>query len=366
MAYAGEFVFTFLFDLGGEVRLPDAGKLLATVESAERIEPGKSAPTYVQIVRPATLRYAPRKVETDFGAFDASIEAHVYGIGAIAVVVRLPFRHASLADVNAASHLRPTSGPNFEGMAREVVENLRATLAPALVETYDAPVEPEPYQVIVLTETDVPATELFATQRQILAGLVAGERRPERLSADEVRDNLRTWFSYYEGDLVIVDWERALVIEPTGKYDDVLSVMETANLELLELRAYDKYLDRVLERAYGDLTRFYGRGGLFRSARNVQEELSEARIDLVRVTDTINNIGKIFGDYYLAKLHVGLTERFHLNEWEAIVREKMATLNELYTLASHEVEHRRGMALETTVVVLFVMDLLLIYLVSGK
>jgi hypothetical protein len=200
---------------------------------------------------------------------------------------------------------------------------------------------------------------------RLLAGIVASERRPERLSDEEVHDNLRTWFRYYVDDLVIVDWDRALVVEPSGKYDDVLTVMETANLELLELRAYDRYLDTVLEEAYEDLTRFYGRGGLFRSARNVQEELSNARIDLVRVTDTINNIGKIFGDYYLAKLHVGLAERFHLKEWETIVREKMATLNELYTLASHEVEHRRGMAIELSIVALFIVDLVLIYMVSG-
>ncbi|MEA3199532.1 MAG: hypothetical protein QOE90_960 [Thermoplasmata archaeon] len=364
MAYAGEFVFTFLFDLGGEIRMSDATRLLATVETAERIEPGKSAPSYVQIVRPLTLRYAPRKLETTHGAFDVAIEAHVYAIGAIAVVLRLPFRFASIREVNDASHLRPREGANFEGIAREIMGTLEPRMRASLVETYDAPVEPEPYQVIVLTETDLPARELFTLERQALAGLVAGERRPERLSADEVADNLRTWFSYYQDDLVVADWERALVIEPSGKYDDVLSVMESANLELLELRAYDRYLDLVLERAYDDLTRFYGRGGLFRSARNIQEELSEARIDFVRVTDSINNIGKIFGDYYLAKLHVGLTERFHLSEWESIVREKMQTLNELYTLASHEVEHRRGMALESIVVVLFIMDLVLIYLVS--
>jgi hypothetical protein len=270
-----------------------------------------------------------------------------------------------LREVNEASHLRPLDGTSFEGIARDLVDTLRLRLAPALHETYESTVEPEPYQVIVLTETDLPAHQLFTEERILLAGLVTGERKPERLSVDEVRDNLRSWYTYYADDLVIVDWDRALIVEPSGKYDDVLRVIESANLELLELRAYDKYLDAVLERSYDDLSRFYGRGGLFRSARNVQEELSEARIDLVRVTDTINNIGKIFGDYYLAKLHLGLAERFHLNEWESIVREKMATLNELYTLASHEVEHRRGIALETIVVVLFVMDLFLIYLVSG-
>jgi len=239
-------------------------------------------------------------------------------------------------------------------------------VGPALIETYTADVDPETYMVIVITESPRPALELLEKERQLLAGLVAGEKRPERLSEEEVKDNLRTWFRYYEDDLVVVDWDRALVIEPSGKYDDTLSVMETANLELLELRVYDRYLDSVLEEAYEDISRFYGRGGLFRSARGVQEDLSNARIDLVRVTDSINNIGKIFGDYYLAKLHLGLTERFHLPEWETIVREKMATLNELYQLASHEVEHRRGMALELSVVALFVLDILIIVLLSFR
>ena len=364
-AYRGEFVFTFLHDLGGEVRLGDAARLLASVQSGDRVEPTKSAPPYVELARPLRLRLPDRRLATDQGDVDVLVDAHVYAIGAIGVRFRIPFTLPDLEAVSRASHLRPREGPNLEGLSREVADRLTSTLREALVETYDADVDPESYLVIVLTETSRPARELFEKEAQTLAGIVANERRPERLSDEEVRDNLRTWYRYYEDDLVVVDWDRALVIEPSGKYDDVLTVMETANLELLELRAYDRYLDKVLEDAYEDITRFYGRGGLFRSARGVQEDLSNARIDLVRVTDTINNIGKIFGDYYLAKLHLGLAERFHLREWENIVREKMATLNELYTLASHEVEHRRGIAVEMMIVALFVVDLVLIYLVSG-
>lgn len=364
-AYRGELVFTFLHDLGGEVNLTEAARILASAPRAERAETGKSAPSYVELIRSLFLRYPTRRLATDKGDFDVHVEARVYGIGAVGFRFRIPFSLPDLAAVSDVSHLRPREGPNLEGLSRQMAEELAATLRPTLVETYHASVDPESYLVIVLTETDAPATMLLQKEARLLAGIVASERRPERLSDEEVRDNLRTWYSYYQDDLVIVDWDRALVVEPGGKYEDVLAVTEAANLELLELRAYDRYLDQILERAYADLTRFYGRGGLFRSARHVQEELSNARIDLVRVTDAINNIGKIFGDYYLAKLHMGLGERFHLREWETIVREKMATLNELYTLASHEVEHRRGIAVELMIIALFVIDLVLIYMVSG-
>lgn len=361
--YKGELVFTFLYDLGGEVKLADVATLVKGLR-AERVEPSKNAPPYVDLARPLAYRYPERVIETPRGEEKLHVEARVYGIGAVSVALRLPFEAKDLREVNELTFLKPAKVPGLDAIAREIAESIAGTLDEALVERYVAAVDPEAYLAVVLTQTPVPAMELFEKERQMLAGIVAGERRPERLSAEEVRDNLRTWFRYYEDDLVVVDWERALVLEPSGKYEDVLTVMEIANLELLELRVYDKYLDAVLEEAYEDITRFYGRGGLFRSARGVQEELSNARIDLVRVTDAINNIGKIFGDYYLAKLHVGLAERFHLNEWEAIVREKMATLNELYTLASHEVEHRRGMALEAMIVLLFLLDLALLFLLS--
>ncbi|HVM45720.1 MAG TPA: hypothetical protein VM582_07265 [Candidatus Thermoplasmatota archaeon] len=364
--YVGELVFTYLYDLGGEVRLQDAARLVSRFPEAERVEPRKSAPAYVALARPLLFRYPTRTIDTDRGVLQVDFEARIYAIGAISVSARVPFELASLEAVNDLTYVRLPDGYSVEALAKSVATEIEESIRDALVETYPIDVEPESYLVIALTQTSRPAKELLEKEAQMLAGILAGERRPERLSEEEVEDNLRTWYRYYEDDLVVVDWERALIIEPRGKYDDVLAVMEAANLELLELRAYDRYLDTVLEEAYEDISRFYGRGGLFRSARNVQEELSDARIDLVRVTDAINNIGKIFGDYYLAKLHLGLAERFHLKEWETIVREKMATLNELYTLASHEVEHRRGVVLESMIVLLFIVDLVLIFLVSGK
>ena len=363
--YVGELVFSYLYDVGGEVKLQEAARLIARMPEAERVEPRKSAPPYVALARPLLFRYPTRTIDTDKGVMQADFEARIYAIGAVSVTVRVPFELPTLQAVNDLTFMRLPDGYAFEALAKGVAKDIEESIREALVETYTADVEPEAYLVIALTQTGRPAIEVFEKEAQTLAGMLAGEKRPERLAEEEVRDNLRTWYRYYEDDLVVVDWDRALIIEPSGKYDDVLAVMEAANLQLLELRVYDKYLDDVLEESYDDISKFYGRGGLFRSARGVQEDLSDARIDLVRVTDTINNIGKIFGDYYLAKLHLGLAERFHLKEWENIVREKMATLNELYTLASHEVEHRRGIVLEGMIVLLFVVDLVLIYLVSG-
>ena len=49
--------------------------------------------------------------------------------------------------------------------------------------------------------------------------------------------------SYYEHDLVVVDWDAALVIDEPSQFDQTLYLMELANLQLAELEAYDRILD---------------------------------------------------------------------------------------------------------------------------
>lgn len=366
----GEVVYSFIYDLGAEVDLKRVGEILNSRPESERPEIRKTAPKYVDLPRPLTLRLRPVTHETTLGPRTFDVQARVFGIGAVSVTLKLafdvpdlaalvPFGTVKLVDAQAKER-------EIETVTREILERMRPDLEPALVEHYPGAIEPETYVVFAVQDpAPYDAASLLQKERQALAGLLAGEPDWKRLSREEVEDNLRYWFRYYEDDLVVVDWDYALVVEPTGKWGDVLYVCELANLQLLELRAYDRYLDGVLDKAYADLERFLGRKGLFQSAREIQKDLSDARIDLTRVTDEINNIGKIFGDWYLAKLHLGLTSRFHLPEWESIVREKMEALDGLYGLATHEVEHRRSMFLEALIVLLFVIDLVLIYLVSA-
>src|SRR4029077_10603846 len=56
-----------------------------------------------------------------------------------------------------------------------------------------------------------------------------------------------------------------------------LDVMELANLELLEFRTYDAYLDDRLDEAFDALDRLWAPRGLFRSARNVARHFRTAR-----------------------------------------------------------------------------------------
>jgi len=137
-------------------------------------------------------------------------------------------------------------------------------------------------------------------------------------------------------------------------------VMELANLQLAELEAYDRILDNALDRAYRDLSTRSMRG-----RASILRELREIRIDLARFSDELSNITKFFGDWHLARIYENISARFHLADWHRTIDDKLQTLDDLYQLLNHDQTNRWMLILETTIVLLFIIDLVAL-LFGGK
>ncbi len=133
--------------------------------------------------------------------------------------------------------------------------------------------------------------------------------------------------------------------------------MELANVQLAELEAYDRILDNALERSYRDLSE-----RSVRSRRDVLRELRDIRIDLARFNDELSNITKFFGDWHLARVYENVSARFHLGDWHRSIGGKLKTLDDLYQLLKHDQNNRWMLILEITIVLLFVIDLVILFL----
>ena len=94
----------------------------------------------------------------------------------------------------------------------------------------------------------------------------------------------------------------------------------------------------------------------------MQRELREIRIDLARFSDELSNITKFFGDWHLARIYQGLSQRFHLGDWHRTIDEKLKTLDNLYQLLQHDQSNRWMLMLEATIVLLFIVDLILLFM----
>ena len=181
----------------------------------------------------------------------------------------------------------------------------------------------------------------------------------DQLSEAQVAESLRICRSFSRSDLVVIDWDSSLVIELDAYAEDVLYVLELANLQLEEFRTMDRRLDQHLERAYRDVEKKWS--AFFGPPRSILKWLRRFRVDVTKLADEVSHITKFIGDWHLARVYLGASERFHLAQWQQSVEKRLSQLDEVYQLIQADVYERRMLWLEVAIVVLFVIDLLAIF-----
>src|SRR2546427_5939669 len=80
-------------------------------------------------------------------------------------------------------------------------------------------------------------------------------------------------------------------------------------------------------------------------------------MDLGEASFQVDNISKLWGDWFLGKVYRACAKKFELDSWRMNVEEKMKDLSEIYEVAEAELEARRLLILEFLVVLLFIVDL---------
>jgi len=241
--------------------------------------------------------------------------------------------------------------------------SLLPRIAPALDNPHSADVA-EDYTIVQLDklEGDPPARAL--AQRGDLPHVILGEDPARRLSLTERRDVLRHRFSYYTDDLAVIDWNSALVYDPSGS-TDIADVLELATAQLLELRYYDAQLDRELKIVY-DLLALDARrstlGRLFGSKyAALSQRVAKTMLEVGEFTERAENALKVVGDFFLARIYTDAVQQFRIPQWQSAVYRKLESLGQVYALLKGEVDIKRSQMLELTIVLLIVGEILLFF-----
>jgi hypothetical protein len=283
-------------------------------------------------------------------------------VGAISITVSVPFEVDRLEDLVAFHDLRFNDGTWLYDEVRALAEQVRQELAKYYVRPVPQIGDEEAYTVFCINGplknkdgSIVAAEDWMQEHRRAVAGLLTEERDPKCLSVQEAEESSAKFFSYYESDIVVIDWDAAVIVDEPRYFDEVLYIMELANLQLTELEAYDRMLDEAVERSYRDMA---GARKFWRlKIGPVQRDLRELRIDLARLSDELSNITKFFGDWHLARIYQGLSQRLHLSDWHRTIDEKLKTLDDLYQLLRSDQTNRWMLVLEATIVALFVIEI---------
>lgn len=148
--------------------------------------------------------------------------------------------------------------------------------------------------------------------------------------------------------------------------DDVRSVLEFANVELLEVRYLDQRLDDALDRSYQVLSRrLWGPLRLQGSYRRDLRRVARLQADNAVLFEGINNALKLLGDQYLARVYRQVSQRFHLAEWDTGILRKLQTLESIYEKMADQAATHRMELLEWIIIILIAVEILLPFLPDG-
>jgi hypothetical protein len=192
-----------------------------------------------------------------------------------------------------------------------------------------------------------------------LAELLLGE--PRALTEDARRYLLSRRFSYTEGDLTVLSWDAALVIEPSAADQDVEFLLEFANAQLLELRVYDAYLDAELPQLYdrASLARRGPAALLVRRFEHVLAGLHTLVADTTEVVERVENGLKVTNDVYLARIYQAALALFREDAWRLGLSRKLGIFRDTYSMLNDEAQTARGNVLEVIIILLIVIEVVM-------
>jgi hypothetical protein len=351
-----EIVYLFAFDVANEIATGRVESILSKKPLPFDVNIDRIHPRDVPLYRP--LAVEPVLADTANGIPLRAL-VRIYEVGAITVALRVAVEVSSLQELVSFHAPRTSDGQTIDAIAGRICAAVCESLGDLLIRPAPS-TAPEAYTAFCLTEMegvgDVNAW--FAEHRRDVAGLLT-ETAGERLSEAQVGEALRLQRSFENTDLVVIDWDAALVIDLDRYVEDVLYVLELANMQLEEFRAIDRTLNDYLNRAYDDLERrpFSLRG----VTSPILRALRQHRVDVTKLADEVTHITKFFGDWHLARVYLAARERFYLDQWRSRVERRLEQLDQLYGMVHSEVYEKRMLFLEVLIVVFFAIDLLAIF-----
>ncbi|HEY6330571.1 MAG TPA: hypothetical protein VI756_14635 [Blastocatellia bacterium] len=352
----GQALALFAFDVGYEVILDRLSDLLAA-PPVSPISQKKQTPSFLQYTRPprvVSLGEAPPLLPGN-----GQVQATIFDFGAVSIAYRWPLgtpeQAFPLSELPALGQQLYATG--LEADARKRLQDLLRAIQSAVVRPEKTSLV-EDYYLFIIERLDqkLSAEELLRCQRQNLSQSLRLEKRP--LSTEQQEEALGQRISYYETDLVVIDWNAAIIYDQD--YEDTASVLELLNVELLEARYIDAQLDTRIQE-YANLAQRHSEWPLpLRTPYGKAiQDLTELRVEAALLDERVGNALKLVGDLYLARVYSAGARRFYLREWESIISHKLDIIDGFYNVLNDRLRTAQNQTLEIAVIVLILVELVL-------
>ena len=354
----GQIKAFFAFDIGYAISLEKVAQLFIS-SPKQPLSQKKQTPTYLQYTQP------PHVISLGQAPFlfpePGEIEATLFDFGAVSLAYRWTLADVSLDILPSIS--QQLFEQKLEAHAIEQVQALIRRIHSAIVRAELSPLV-EDYYVFILESLDKPlkGERLLRQHHTVLAQTLQFDT--ELLSQNQRNNALANAISYYERDMVVIDWNASIIYD--SEYIDTLNVLELLNIELLEARYMDAQLDQRIKN-YETLNQSQPVWYMPLSIphRQTIQELAELRIESAVLAERVDNALKLIGDLYLARIYSAASEQFHMPAWDASISRKLDIIGNLYQVLTDRVNSTQTQLMELIIILLILIEIVLSLTHSG-
>jgi hypothetical protein len=352
----GRCLALFAYDVALSIDLDKCDSRITALKQRAQLKQSRRAPRYIEYT-PAPLRVSTTAAPVEVAKFHttSNVDLVIFDFGSVSVTYTIPLK----CDLDDLVRLSDALYDNAAllGDSRRQVETLLAGLQDAVSQRHSE-MRAETYSIFQIEEVAPhrPTDELYANHRHVIAQILRAET--STLSAQEVDDATSARVSFGADDLALIDWNGAVLFDRDA--NDVIAVLEFANVELLEMCWLDQQLDRALDEAYEALNRrSWRRNWLPGKSGADLRRVARLQVDSALLFEGVNNTLKLVGDQYLARAYRLISARLHLDEWDTGILRKLTSLESIYQKMSDVAATWRLELLEWIIIILIAVSIVI-------
>lgn len=350
----GRILIYRVFDVGNDVNLEAAQKLFENSTTAQRFRLNRSSKAMIINNAPLSLNIEISNYGALGHLLSLEITAKIWHFGALSLTLAFEIpRHISWNQlIELGNHLE--NDEVLHTLSRQKAEQILQTIDATRIqatswETYEDYIC---YFFKKLDGCETNAMQVF--DRYDIFRLILSENN-EHLSDQTKKTITESTFQYSNDDLAVIDWNSALIIEPSGSLD-IVDVIEFSLCQLLEMRYYDDLLDEKLAHLYNALEKKRG-FNIFQGRYNeLSKEAAKIYLDISDTVESVENSLKVVGDFYLAKIFRAASQRLRFRDWRDSVDQKLGNLAQISRLFVSEGNEKKNQLLEIIIILLITIE----------
>ncbi len=355
---SGKILIYKLYDVAYEIDLIKVEERLKRESKRLKIERKPFSKAFEFANPPVLLQLKAIKKKIDGINYSINVYAKAYDFGVISIILELPISVITLSDLERLSLSIEEDDDIYNecnNQLHQVISILKNSFSGFNISRFE-----EDYTIFFVEsfEPELSIDEFLSCYD--ISRLMYYE---EKSLSSLIKQELLSWrFSYYKNDGVILNWDNALVIEPSGSMD-IPDLLEFANAQLLELRYYDHTVDSELDFIYRSISE---KGALsiwkIKKYEKLAAKVMKMVTELTDITEKIDNSLKVTEDVYYAKIYTSALRLFKVKEWEGSIKKKLDIASNVYDMLYREIANKRIELLEFAIVILIAIEIIIFIL----